>query len=369
VAAPILKSWPEPSFRSLPLVGRSLVKGLRIGRPVAQGQLLARGQEPGQGHLLAPVAGVIRELTARSLTLAVGSGRPGPPAARDLTELAGPALYEALRDFGISLPAPPNQAETVVISALDPEPSLSLAKALWAEWPAIMSQGLSLASRLFPENPLVLAWPPGQPVPADWADRAREMAAPYPWTYGPLLRKRLGLVYEKSPRAFFESRTIYLMGQAARSSRPPQLWPLAIQGQSYLVPLGLNPWAILEAMSLAPQPGDALVVGGTLLGWPTARAQEGLGPEVAALWLVRSRDLSPDPGPCRGCRACAVACPLGLPIATLAQKPLKAWPGLGAQARLWLNQCPNCGHCAQNCPAHRPLRYLTSWPQGPSPRA
>jgi ferredoxin len=360
VAAEVLKAWPEPLEYHLPLSGRALAPGLKVGRPIAAGQPIALSPNPLMGALRAPADGVVASLGALFLTLKKGPGRgsPAPAPALDLKGLSGAALAQAALSLGVSLPPPPRPGETVVASALEPDFDLTLARALWAEWPSVMTQGLELVARLCPDRPRALAGPPGLSPPEGWALKVVDQ--PYPETLGPFLKRRLGLGYDQGGRGFFDSRTIYLLGLIARGGRPPRLWPLAVQGQNYLAPLGLRPLDVLRAVSLEPRPGDAVSLGGRGLGRPTARLSEGLGPETYAIRLVRARDLSPGPGPCRGCQACAQACPLSLPIFALAKEPLRAWPKLGPIAKRLLAGCPDCGQCALACPARRPLRFFSS---------
>ncbi|MDR1871238.1 MAG: 4Fe-4S dicluster domain-containing protein [Deltaproteobacteria bacterium] len=358
MAASPLKSWPPPDYSHLPFGGRTPVKGLKVGRKIALGEPLALAQAPNQGDLLAPTAGVIKGLNGRYVTLTPGPSLAGPGEPADLTNLKGPALAKALQSLGLGLPFIP-LTETVVVTALDPEPDLTLAQTLWSEWPLVMSEGLKVIKRIYPDHDKILARPDSWPLNPDFPSQA--ITKPWPLTWGPFLRPSLGLSYAKGLKAHFDSRDVYLLGQLARTGRPLRLYPVAIQGQNYLLPPGQRPFDLLTRLSLTPQPLDQVTLDGLRLGRPTARLNEGLAESVFALNLIRARDLAPAPGPCRACAACQKACPLQLPIQSLAQKDLKLWPNLGPLVRKLLFNCPNCGQCALACPAARPLRYLTSW--------
>jgi ferredoxin len=365
----IFKPWPEPSELAkltelaTPLAGRVLVKGVKVGRPVGQGQLLAISQKPRQGSLRSPRAGVIKALNGREIILTPGPNRVGPARARDLSGLEGEELAEALLDLGLSLPEEPEPGSPLLVTALDPDPSLTLAQALWSEWPAIMSQGLAVAARLYPKRPRLLVWPSSRPAPnivvETWPTQIHNR--PFPWTWGPFLKKSLGLGYDRAARGVLDSRAIYLMGLMERRGRAPHHWPLAIQSQNYLVPAGLSPKNIFKTISLEPQPGDLVALGGLWLGRPLANLDAGLDAEVTAVHLIRARRLGPEPGPCRGCQACRAVCPLDLPIDRLGREPLSSWPSLSNATKASLALCPDCGQCALACPAHRPLRFFSSW--------
>ncbi|MDR1085197.1 MAG: 4Fe-4S dicluster domain-containing protein [Deltaproteobacteria bacterium] len=359
MAREVLKAWPQPGELHLPLDSKIPEKGLKPGKNVAYGQLLARSRKPLVGHLRAPAAGEITALEPGFVTLVPGSaGTAAPPPALDITSLKGPDLKEALLDLGLKLPPNPRPGEKVVISGLDPEPDLGLAGVLWSEWPQIMADGLETVKNLYPDNDLLIARPPELICPENY--KSRLVSNPYPYTLPPFLKTVLGFEYELTPKAFFDSRTVYLLGQTRRQGRPPGLWPMTVQTQNYLVPPGLRPRDILKTVSLEPLAGDAVVLGGLRRGRPTARLDDGLGPEVISVHLVRARFLGPRPGPCRRCGSCRRVCPLNLPIDSLTDKPLSSWPDLISPAREILISCPDCGQCSLACPANRPLRVLTS---------
>ncbi|MDR1608226.1 MAG: hypothetical protein LBT38_07450 [Deltaproteobacteria bacterium] len=369
MGAPILKPWPEePEELSLPLAGRSPLKGLKVGRLISQGQLLAPKTKTGQGALRAPLAGTLKSISPLALIITPGPATPMALEPVDITQLYGAQLAEALSDLGLNCPEPPSPKTTIpettiLVSALESEPSLTLSQALWSERPQIMSQGLAMVSRLYPENPRLLARPRALKAPLDWPSVVVEK--PYPWTFGPFLKKSLNLGYERLIKGYLTSRDIYLMGLVERQGLPPRHWPLAIQRQNYLVPLGLTPKAIFKAISLEPGSGDVAVFGGARRGRPWPRLDLGLdltlANEVMALDLVRAKNQEPPLGPCRACGSCRAACPLDLPMDELGRQPLAAWPQLGLLTQKLLALCPDCGQCALACPARRPLRYFSSW--------
>ncbi|MDR0547958.1 MAG: hypothetical protein LBI10_00875 [Deltaproteobacteria bacterium] len=364
MAVEILKPWPETTKEfHLPLARRALVKGLKIGRRLAAGELLATGPLGGSlGALRAPAAGWIRALSARYLTLVKNPSQSDLTPKKDLNGLSAPELYATLIDLGLTLPGPLGPGRPLVVAALDAEPDQTLAKALWSEWPAVLRAGLELIGRLYPDRPLVLAWPlerkPPDPPPLGFD--LKKTDPPYPYTFGPFLGRYLGLGDETRAFGTIDSRTVYLLGRVATSGRPPFLWPIALQGLNYLVPLGLKPLDLLTGLSLEPRDQDAVVLGGAYRGRPLCRLDEGLGPEATDLRLIRAKNLPAAPGPCRRCQACSLACPLKLPLAALGGQPFSHWPRLRSQALQLLKSCPDCGLCAKACPANRPLRFFTS---------
>ncbi|MDR1394945.1 MAG: hypothetical protein LBK52_02075 [Deltaproteobacteria bacterium] len=378
MASLVLKAWPPPVELHLPLNGLAPAPGLKTGRRAAAGQLLARGRPGGPASLHAPFSGTAVLIDARFLTFrpdpdpgpdpeakdrpdrpAGRSSLPGLPEVRDLAGLTGSALAEAFSDLGLAVPPEPLPGQAAVVSAFDPEPGWEMAAALWSEWPQVMAAGLEAVRRLYPGCPVLICAPPERLHLPETG--CRIMHLEYPATMLPLVRAAAEGRLRPGPdslRAAVSSRTLFQMGQILRRGRPPLTWPMIVQNQNYLVPLGLRPLDILRTVRLEPLDGDAAVLGGLLRGQPAARLDWGLGPETEALHLVRRQDLAKQPGPCRRCRSCRRACPLDLPVDRPAGEPLSQWPRLGPVCRELLAGCLDCGQCARHCPAGRPLRLL-----------
>lgn len=352
----VLKAWPTPGAASLAFEGRP-APGLKPGRPVSMGQLLAISRDPLAGDLRAPFSATVVGLSPGRIDLAYGQGLSGQvPEPLDLKSLEGEALAAALKSLGVARPGRPPAGEPALVSALSPEPGLDLPAALWLDQKPTLQRGLGLLARLWPGTGITEILPPrfaplGSSKPVVFRD-------PFPLTLPSFLRRKvLGL---PAPRAtgVVGPETLWAMGAVARSGLPLTLIPMTVQGFHYLAPSGVRISDALSAVNLKPMAGDVALLGGLVTGRPTVRLGRGLKAPDLALRLIRSGRLPAPPAPCRLCSLCRLACPLGLPVDALAQAPLAEWPGLHRAAREALAGCGGCGACGLACPSRRPILLL-----------
>jgi ferredoxin len=369
----VMKDFPPPARLSLPLAGAQPRKGLRKGKAVAQGEVLAEAQGPFAPDLAAPLPGRVAGLDGAAVVLDVdfnAGAEPVEPAR--LKELGPVEAAKALRRMGIIPPPAPPPGEPVVISGFDPEPGLKMAATLWEDQRSALEDGLRLITRLYPGKPVVQCLPPGARPLANMDSAAVAMKLAYPWTLLPLLKKRLmrkiGRAaaragkeppYDPSARGVCGSRTLYLMGTALRTGRAPALMPVSLNGAPALVPHGMSAVELLALVNLRPRPGDGVVLGGLARGRSCARLAEGLGPGVEAVNLLKGGAPSASrlEGRCSMCGRCRAACPLRLPVDLIGGSPKRLWPLL-LERLPQLASCPGCGLCALACPQNVPLAAL-----------
>ncbi|MDR1298197.1 MAG: hypothetical protein LBO05_12705 [Deltaproteobacteria bacterium] len=356
----VLKAWPNPRAASLAFDGRP-APGLKPGRGVSRGQLLAVSRGRRTGDLRAPFSGTVAALAPGRVDLVYEEGRSGvPPEPVDLSGLSSRELAPALKSLGVDLPAPPPPGETVIVSALTPEPGLDAGPALWLDQRPALERGLALLRRLWPDREFLQILPPKfEPLklepPGGGVVFSRDV---FPLSLPSLLRRKtLGLALPDA-RGVVSPQSLWALGAAARSGLPLTLAPVTIQGFHYLAPPGLKLENVLADVNLLPLPGDSVVLGGLVTGRPTARLGRGLGAADLALWLVRRQNVRGKPGPCRRCGLCRLACPMGLPMDRAASAPPGEWfLHMGAISGL-LAGCAGCGACALACPAGLPLLLL-----------
>ncbi|MDR2302880.1 MAG: hypothetical protein LBF38_12710 [Deltaproteobacteria bacterium] len=352
----VLKAWPVPTEVSLAFEGRP-APGLKPGRAVSGGELLAVSHDPLTGDLRAPFSARVIELTPNRIDLRFGPGLSGQvPEPLELEKLEGEGLAQALKSLGVDQIEKPPEGEPIIISALNPEPGLELTRALWLDQKPTLERGLKLLNRLWPKSEIIEVLPPkftalGPKPPTHYKE-------PFPLTLPSFLRfKILGLKY---PRAMgvVSPQTLWAMGTIARSGLPLTLIPTTVHGYHYLAPPGLKLLNALNAVNLKPLTGDLVLLGGLVTGRPAARLERGLKASDLALSLIRSKSLPPPPRPCRLCALCRLACPLNLPIDSIAQVHPGQWPNLQKAAQKALRGCGGCGACALACPSRRPLLLL-----------
>ncbi|MCL2029032.1 MAG: hypothetical protein FWG97_01215, partial [Deltaproteobacteria bacterium] len=282
--AKVVKEWEAFEVVALPLAGAEPVRGLKRGRPVSAGELLA--SDPLRGRRHAPVAGMVEavrgdEIVIRRDEAAVGE----PPRPVDLAALPPASLAPALSELGLDLAAPP-PGEPFLISALDPEPGLAFAAPLLAEHRETLAAGLTALRRLFPGSRLIWAGlRPEEPPPG--ADEFRRLKADYPWTLPALARKSLTGRLDRTGGGAADLSLLFSLGRLWRTGLPLRRMVLTLGRATYFVPPGARPIDLLVSANLEPGPGDAVVAGGLVRGRPLARLTRGLGLWAAGLHLVR----------------------------------------------------------------------------------
>ncbi|MDR2455779.1 MAG: hypothetical protein LBE49_04205 [Deltaproteobacteria bacterium] len=354
----VLKAWPPLDGQELRLDFRGRpAPGLGKGKPVARGQLLAESLSPSAGDLVAPAEGVITSASPTAIFMRAQESSGGrPPEPVNLSNLHGESLGAALKKLGIPKPLPPAPGQSAIICALNPEPGLETAGALWRDLKSALKAGAEVLRRLWPKTEILEIVGPGQsPLGAGKAFKA---APAFPLALPGFLRLLATGRHDPQGRGVVPAELIWAMGSAARTSLPPPLIPITIQRFPYLAPLGLKIADALESLNLIALEGDSVVLGGLVTGRPTARLDRGLGWSMGALHLVRARKAPGPPGPCLRCGSCRAACPLDLRIDLLAAFEVDAWPRLLAGLGEALSGCLRCGACALACPSSRPLMAL-----------
>jgi ferredoxin len=351
----VLKAWPEPNNQKLCLDFQGLlVSGVKPGRQVAKGQLLAKASLVRHSDTHSPVSGRLIKVLSQQVTIEAGPDSGGlPPSPLPLTGLFGFELAKALRSLGVPTPRPPGQGQPALLTALVSEPGLETGAALWNDQRTTLTAGADILARLWPETQLWEVLPRGlEPL---GASRVIINSDRYPLTHPIFLKKSILGLYDPKASGVVEPRILWAMGFVARGGMPLTHLPVTIQRSHYLAPLGLRLSDALEGVNLSPQKGDAVVIGGLITGRPASNLSSGLGWSSPALHLIRARHLPPSPEPCRRCLRCRLACPLDLPIDLLGALSMDQWPKASISAPELLSGCPACGACALACPAARPL--------------
>lgn len=356
---PILKAFPDPDLISLPRDGRALKRGLKKGRPVALGEILALRVDPKLTDLASPLPGRVKKITGTHIDIEIdhGSGaEPLPPVRfKDMGPVEAGA---ALRKMGLYPPAPPAPGEPIIISGFDPEPSVRLCPSLWEDQRSTLEAGLRLLNILFPGKPLLAALPKGQ-RPLGSRDSAPVfLSLSYPLTLPVFLKKRLLKSYDPLARGMVSSVKLFLLGSAFRSGKSPSAFPIYIQNLAAQVPPGLSPAKLLALANLTVREGDGVILGSLERGITTGRLSIGLSPRIEGIFLSRQSRIKPR-GECSFCGRCRKACPQSLPADILGPLPERRWREV-LRNLPDLYDCPACGLCALSCPENIPLSSMRS---------
>lgn len=349
-----IKAWDAFELTAQPLRGAGPLKGLKRGQAVSAGELLALQPDPVRGDVHASTNGRVEEINEIEIIIRRDEEAVGrPPEPQDLKALTGPDLAAALKKLGLDLPSAPPGGQ-IILSAMDPEPGLTLTPALFGEHWETVQAGLETAGRLWPEHDFI------------WAVRSLEdlsreaegavVEEKYPFTLPAFLKKKIIGQNDPSGGGVLTGRELFLLGRLWRTGRPLSISPLTLGGSNYFIPLGARVIDLLTFANLRPRPGDAVIKGGLIRGQSLGRLERGLDQSAAAIHLARGAGRAACE-PCRECGACTRACPLKLPVDRPARFEPAEW--LNSHESLFkLSGCLLCGVCALACPSRRPLLSL-----------
>lgn len=350
-----IKAWDAFELTAPTLRGAGPLKGLKRGQSVSAGELLAIQPDPAKGDVHASTNGRVEEINEIEIIIRRDEDAVGrPPEPQDLKALSGFNLAEALKKLGLDLP-PISPGDKIILSALNPEPGLTLTPALFGEHWETIQAGLEAAGRLWPDHDFI------------WAVRSLDdlsletdgvvVEEKYPFTLPAFLKKKIMGQNDPSGGGVLTGRELFLLGRLWRTGRPLTISPLTLGGSSYFIPLGARVIDLLTFANLRPRPGDAVIKGGLIRGQSLSRLERGLDQSAAAIHLVRGAGRDATYEPCRECGACARACPLQLPVDRPAGFEPVEWLN-SHESLLKLAGCLLCGACALACPSRRPLLSL-----------
>lgn len=368
---------PPPKQAVLPLLwGESAL--VRPGDRVYLGQRVADGAGdtvPVHASVSGWVAAVAPRLCAGGETcLAVvlesdGAMEPDP-AIRSralLDELSDELLTSLLYESGVRLPGGTPLAaaaaeagpglQTLILSAMDPEPTLCAENAVLRFETEDVLSGLHVLERLTRPRRMVLAVSAGQKeavrAARRWTGPRLQLAAGpdvYPSAHPSQLARRIGGL---APGETGRSGGVLVVPVSAAAAAGRSVYGgMPVVRQTVCVawerdcalfsaPLGTPLTEILAAAS----PGEGtLLLGGPMTGRAPAGAAVPLVKGMDALTLLppqkRRRQTA-----CIRCGRCEAVCPMGLqPWRSQRRGETRSWSG-----------CIRCGACQFSCPAGRPL--------------
>ena len=364
---------PQPQL-TLPLLwGETPL--VRPGEPVTMGQKVADGAGD-TVPLYAPVSGTVADIGPRPaadgrevLSIVLrndGENRPAPslrPRAV-LDDLSDEELLALLYESGVRLPDGTPLAgavadvgpgvETLIVSAMDVEPTLSAEDAVLCFDGECTGSGIRVLERLLHPQQVLLAASRRQKQAAAAASR---------WLGG---RLQLSLVPDRypdaHPRLLAETLAEVRPGQTVRESgvlvvpvsaaaaagralydgipAVRQTVCVAWEGSQVLItsPIGAPISALLRA---AGRPEGTLLLGGPMTGTVLQNPQGPLTIGMTGLTVLTSQHGPYSPTACIRCGRCAAVCPMDL----------RPWQAAGRTA-----PCIGCGLCQYVCPAFLPLR-------------
>lgn len=399
-----IRRLPFPERVTVPLaqhIGKPARTCVRIGQPVARGELIAEADGFVSIPHHAPVSGTVEALPL--LTMADGRRTPAiairtdpsslqcrlplPPVVDPLT-LTPDALAAAVQATGLvglggaAFPthvkmSPPREArlDTLLVNGCECEPFLTADHRVMVEHTAALMAGIRYAMHALgvhraligveDDKPAALAAMAAQ-LPADRSIQCRVLPTRYPQGAEKMLIR--SVLQREVPSGKLPADIGVVVNNVGTLTMLGELLPRRAgliervvtvsgpgvqQAGNYLIPLGTRIGDVLRHAGMAP--GDMeVILGGPMMGIsapsldvPVTKGLSGILVFPAGSLPVRERRS------CIRCGQCLDACPMGLNPSLLGQ--LAAKQEYEQSARHGVLDCIECGACTQGCPSGIPL--------------
>ena len=422
IAAPLeLIEIAPPTKVALPLIqhlGEPAEPTVNKGQKVKSGQLVASPPTDRSVPVYSPLTGTVTAITptlssrGQPVDAVVIEGEHTAPKKKktpDPSSLSTDELSGKIREAGLLSPGlqplplirdllPPDQPaahlslsgrrvvrgiDTLLVSALDPEPSLGVNRYLAgieAEALGVGIAGLKAVSgaervvfavdkTLPAPQPLIsLAaadeeettsivglsgrrYPIGLPVPLIKAATGREVPLPYGHP------RDVGV-------ALCSLETVISLGESLLTGSPPLTTMLTVGGGALgragivTVPIGTTIADLVEALGGFQRQPAKLVIGGPLSGFAHYDLGVPLGREAGGLFALTEQEITVagDYRECINCGRCVATCPVNLVPGMLSMYCAKDRFEEAAHGGLF--SCIECGCCDYVCPSRRPLVHF-----------
>lgn len=389
-----------------------------MGDTVSSGQLIAAAPTERSVPIYSPLTGTVTALTTtfssrgQETDAVVIEGVPAKPLTTTLPSPAtlSPAeLTTTLRAAGLVSPglAPvplareflvPDQAgtqlplsgsrvikriDTLLVSALDPEPSLSVNRYLAGIETEALAVGIAALRSLSRADQVLIATDTNLPLPPSLASLAaadetettrivRLNGRRYPVGLPiPLIKAALG---REVPLPYGHPRDVgvalctvhaaFSLGETLCSGAPPVTITLTVGGAALgkagivEVPVGTTIGDLVEALGGFARTPAKLIIGGPMTGFAHYDLSVPLGKDAAGLFALTEEEITPVGvyQECLNCGRCVAVCPVNLVPGMLSMYCAKQRFEEAASRGLF--SCIECGCCDYVCPSRRPLVHF-----------
>jgi electron transport complex protein RnfC len=416
----LIEIAPPPQV-VLPLIqhlGEPATPVVATGETVQSGQLVASAPTDYSIPLYSPLTGTIAAITATYTTrgqdteaLVIEGSFEAPPqnSPPEPGSLSPAQLTDTLRTAGLLSPGlapvplirdvvPPEQPaarlplsgkgvvkaiDTLLVSALDPEPSLGVNRYVAGIDSEALPVGLRALTTITGADRVVIAvdaaLPTPPPVAALVAADEEETTSlvklngrRYPVGLPiPLIKAALGrevpLPYGQ-PRdvgvALVTVAALASLGDTLVTGTPPVTTYLTVGGKALgkagivRIPTGTTIGDLVDALGGFVRQPAKLVVGGPLTGFAHYDLAVPLGKDAGGLFALTSEEITPVGAyrQCINCGRCVTVCPVNLVPGMLSMYCAK--DRFEEAAARGLLACIECGCCDYVCPSRRPMVHL-----------
>ena len=416
----LLKIAP-PTQVVLPLIqhlGEPAKPTVNVGQKVRSGQLVATPPTDRSVPIHSPLTGVVIDITTtfssrgQSTEAVVIEGKGKAPRKKritDPTSLTPGELTIRIREAGLVSPGlqplplvrdllPPDQPaahlplsgrrvvkriDTLLISALDPEPSLGVNRYLAGIETEALAAGIASLKAVSGAERVVFAvdtnLPPPRPLVTLVAEDEEELTSlvglngrRYPIGLPtPLIKAALG---REVPLPYGHPRdvgvvlcalvTAISLGETLLTGTPPLFTMLTVGGGALgkagivRVPIGTTIGSLVEALGGFEREPAKIIVGGPMTGFAHYELSVPLGKDAIGLFALTEEEITAVGGyrECINCGRCVAVCPVNLVPGMLSMYCAKE--RFDTAAHQGLLSCIECGCCDYVCPSRRPLVHL-----------
>lgn len=348
---------PVPAELRIPLAGHE-TKTVKKKAEVGPGTLVAEHKNAKTGNMHAGIVGTVTDITADSIVVAAAQPETAPEsvASVDVAALTGDALAAALKELGIDVRPLIKKCDTLVISALNPEPGITFAESMLGNYKATLEAGLAVLKKLSPAGKMVLACAEGSSASLSGLSNVA-IKAEYPNTLDELIIAKVTGSEKSSGVRVMPLHTLFNLGLVAESGQPLTRTVVSVQGVNYLVTIGTPVSVLLQHAGLAIADGDSIILGGPMRGTATADLMRGIGKDTQGVFLVKKGAFAPVTNlQCMSCGECVLHCPARvMPNLITRYVEFRQYDSCVKES---IDACMECGLCTYYCPARRPMMQL-----------
>jgi len=410
-----------PGTVALPLIqhlGEPATPTVKVGETVTSGQLIAAAATDRSVPIHSPLTGTVAAITAtfssrgQDTEAVVIDGEQIKPRSKKLpapSTLSPAELTEAFREAGLLSPGPfpaplireilgPEQSgsqlslsgtrlvkrtDTLLVSALDPEPCLGVNRYLAGIETEALAVGIAAFKAISGAERVLIAtdknFPQSRPLRAIAAADEEETTKivrlngrRYPIGLPiPLIKAVLG---REAPLPYGRPRDVGValctvsaavsLGETLLTGAPPVTTLLTVGGGALgrtgivEIPLGTTIEDLVQALGGFTQEPAKLIIGGPLTGFAHYDPSVPLGKDAGGLFALSKEEITPVGAyrQCINCGRCVAVCPVNLVPGMLSMYCAKdRFKEAAAQGLL---SCIECGCCDYVCPSRRPLVHL-----------
>ncbi|WP_027368241.1 4Fe-4S dicluster domain-containing protein [Desulfocurvibacter africanus] len=341
-----------PAPAELNVQVRNLVMKTSKGKTLAAGEMIAEHPSKLGGAYHTPLSGKVVKVNYHNLTIKCDGGEEAV-APVDIASMGpGKELLRSLQDLGIGV-APLSGAEILVINGLNPEPGVSVAEQLLKGERELLEDGLKLVKKFIVPVRTVLALAEGAPYKLAGSE-TKTVKPKYPNSLDALVVKAVTGKEFPSNTKVISVMDLYNIGRIARTGLPMTHTVMTINGNNYRVPLGTPIRHIIDHLGMSVEPHDKVVLGGPFRGEAVYSLDEGVKKGDYGLFVVPAGSFPPvEDAACINCGECVLFCPGRIQANLIAR--YAEFERFEMAEKHGLNSCFECGLCAFNCVARKPL--------------